>query len=738
VIGRTYTRCALCAALLIFCSVVARAQSPVTLRGPHPRVAVVLSGGSAKGLADIGALEVIEEMGIPVDLVTGTSMGAIVGGLYAAGYSAPDLAKLVDDENWNTFFKRPTDRRLQRMYERLDDERFTITFPLDRALPNLPAGVISRQSIVEHLERYLWPVHEVTDFMRLPTPFGALTTDLATGDAILLTSGSLAQAIEGSAAVPGVFAPLTLADGRVVVDGAVNRNIPAEDAKKLGADVLICIDVSERIMPVNKLRSLVDIVDQTVAFRVQASNAVERPLCNIIVEPDISGLSSADFALGSEWVKRGRAAALDHKKDLQAVADRVRAARGTIAIRPPVARVDSIFVRKVTWNKVGDGADAIARGAIALRDSDWVTSSDVETAVSRVFATGRFDQVSYRIVPHGQGIHDLIFDLTESDRDLLGVGVRYDTPRGVSLLASAKIADFLSQGSTASLSARLGQIQQFDARDVLGEGLNARFLQTYHVTLTRTPLPNFTAPGATGTPVLDVRQVAGEIEHSLVRELVLDIGLSREWSDDGARGATGPFALRAQSFTVLSAAVTGDNLDRTVAPERGGAFFWRSDIANPALGGGGSFSRHVVSAEGARPVFPGVSLIGKAFLGGAIGPDIPFHELFFLGGSVPTPLWSSQFVEFLGLDPQSVAGRSVQLLQGGVQAEVPDGIIVALRGNVGNVFAAWPSSFRRSGYQTGFGVTATSQFAPGPVSLSFGTRSLRQRPIIELSFGASF
>ncbi|MEO7086210.1 MAG: patatin-like phospholipase family protein [Gemmatimonadaceae bacterium] len=708
------------------------------MRGPHPRVAVVLSGGSAKGLADIGALEVLEELGVPVDLVTGTSMGAIVGGLYAAGYSAPELAKLIDEENWNTFFKRPTDRRLQRKYERQDDERFTITFPLDKAIPNLPAGVISRQSLSEHLERYLWPVHDVTNFMKLPTPFAALATDLATGDAILLTSGSLAQAIEGSAAVPGVFAPLTLPDGRVVVDGAVNRNIPAEDAKKLGADILICIDVSERVAPVNTLRSLVDVVDQTVAFRVQASNAIERPLCNVIIEPDISGLSSADFGLSSTWVKRGRTAALEHRTELQDIANRARAARGPVALRPPVPSADSIFVRTVLWSKVSEGADAVAHGAITLGDSDWVTPADVETAVSRMFATGRFDQVSYRIVPRDNGIHDLVFDLTESDRDLLGVGVRYDTPRGTSLLASAKVTDFLSPGSTASLSARVGQIQQFDARDVFGERFNARFLQTYHVTLTRTPLPNLTVPGTTSMAVLDVRQVAGEIEHSLVRELVLDIGLSREWSTDGAKGATGLFGVRSQSFTVLSAGLTGDNRDAIVTPDRGGAFFWRSDIANPALGGGGSFSRHVLSAEGAKPVFPGISIVGKAFLGGAIGPDISFHDLFFLGGSVPTPSWSGQFVEFLGLDPQSLAGRSVQVVQAGVQANAPEGIVVALRGNIGNVFAAWPSGFHRSGYQTGFGLTATSQFAPGPVALSIGTRSLKQRPVVELSFGASF
>ena len=468
------------AALLALVSTVCSAQPralPPEL--PHPRVAVVLSGGSAKALAHIGALEVLEELGVPIDIVTGTSMGAIVGGLYAAGYSPSDLERLIVAEDWGSLFKRPTDRRLQRLYERLEDERFTITFPLWRARPNLPAGVISRQSIATHLERNLWPVHDVTDFMQLPTAFGALATDLATGDALLLQDGSLAQAIEGSAAVPGVFAPLTLANGRRVIDGAVNRNIPAQDARALGADILICVDVSERIMPVDGLHSLVDIVDQTVAFRVQMSNAVQRPLCNVIIEPDIAGLSSVEFSQGLKWVRRGHDAALTHRTELQAIADSARRLRGPSPARRPLPDADSVFVRRVGWSKVSAGADAIAQGAVTLRSGTWVTQQQAEATAARLFATGRFDQVSYRIVPQGAE-RDLTFDLAEGDRDVLGVGIRYDTPRGVALLASASVADFISPGSTASISARLGQLQQFDARDVLGEGLNARFLSALH------------------------------------------------------------------------------------------------------------------------------------------------------------------------------------------------------------------------------------------------------------------
>ena len=714
----------------------AQTEPPLSHR-PYPRVAVVLSGGTAKALTQIGVLDVLEQLGVPIDLVTGTSMGAVMGGLYAAGYSPSDLEHIVEGENWETFFKSPTNRRFQRQYEQRDDGRFTITFPLDRGRPMLPAGALSRQSIGVHLDRYLWPVHDVTDFMQLPTPFGALVTDLATGDAVVLRRGPLAQAIEGSAAVPGIFAPVTLADGRLVVDGAVNRNIPAEDARRLGADILICVDVSEQIAPVNTLHSLIDVLDQTVSFRVQMSNKVQRALCSVVIEPDITGLSSADFADAAKWVSRGRAAAMTHVQELRAIADSARRLRGPLTPRLPVPHADSVFVHQVHWNTVSPGADAIARGAVTVRDDTWVTQRQAAATAARLFATGRFDQVSYRIAPHNS-THDLVFDLTEGDRDQLGLGVRYDTPRGAALLASAQVADFLSAGSTTSISARLGDIQQFQVQDVLGEGANARFLQTYSATATRTPLRTINVPGAVTPPELSVEHVTARIEHTLVGDVVAGVAVSHEWSRDGASGAAGPYALSSHSLDIATVTVSHDNLDRADFPRRGTAIFWQSEVGASSMRASRSVARHVISVQGAFPIVGGLSLLGGGFAGTATGANLPLHDWFFLGGNTPSAVWRSAFIPFLGLKPQSVVGRSVQLLQGGVQDDLPAGFILALRGNVGSVSDTWPDSAGEHRYYRGVGLSVSRDFPPGPVSLSIATPSWRQRPVVEVSFGANF
>ena len=722
-------------ALLAFGATRAAAQTVVPVSGvPHPIVGLVLSGGSAKGFAHIGVLQVFRQLGIHVDLVTGTSMGAIVGGLYAAGYSPDQLDTLVTREDWSDLFRRPTDRRKQSPAEKATSEKYMLTFPLEHARVTLPEAVVPRQAIAEHLERYFWPVHDDTNFNQLPTAFGALVTDLTTGQAILLQHGSLAQAVEGSAAVPGAFAPLTLPDGRRVVDGAVVRNIPAQDARAMGADLLICVDVSERPSPPDSLHSLIDVVDQTVSFRVQAVNRVQRPMCNVVIGPDISGVASLDFSRAQLWIDRGRRAALAQRAALVAIADSQHAARGAIPPRPPLAADDSVFLLQVSWTRVSDGADALVHSAIGLRDSTWITERDVAEAVDRIYSTGRFDQVSFRLQKRPGG-HDLLLDLNEGDRDVVGVGIRYDTPRGASLLAGATVNDWLTPGSKATLTARLGDEQQYDARFLLGAGPEASFLQTYRATFVRTSLPHVRPPGVGSAPVLDIHELSAQIARVIGHAGYAGVELTHGTSNDGVRGGDSVFALRAQTYTTAGAVLALDTYDRVFAPTTG---FSVNAVSEQTIGAGNSWGHHFVDAQGAVPVLPGVSLLGRLDVGESSGSDVPLHARFLLGGSVASAVWTSEFVPFLGLEPQSAMGTVVHMAQGGVQAEVGDGVIVTLRGNVGNVFSSWPPAAGQGAYLRGAGLTVGTMLAPGPLSISFGTRSLQQTPVIEILFGAIF
>ena len=737
-LGLTVTPTRAVLALLVCASLPLSAQSPQPMLHDvqHPRVAVVLSGGSAKGFSQIGVLDVIEQAGIPIDLVTGTSMGAIIGGLYAAGYSPAALERLATTEDWSEIFRRPEDRRYRSIADKDNDQRYAVTFPLNRARPGLPSGVISRQGIAQHIERYTWPVSADTDFARLPTAFAALTTDLATGNAMLLRSGSLAQAMEASSAVPGAFPPVRLTNGRLAVDGAVVRNIPAQDARALGADMLICIDVSEHIAPVDSLHSLVDIVDQTVSFRVQWSNAAELPLCNVVIDPDISGLPSVAFGLASEWIARGRAAARAHQAELSVIADSVRRIRGVVPPRRHIPTLDSVFVSGIGWTPVSAATDGIVRGTHGLHEGMWLSLPRIEAAVSRLYSTGRFDQVSFHLVPNGSA-NILWFDLTESDRDVLAIGTRYDTPKGVALLASVTVADWLSPGSDVTASARVGGDQQFELRDVLGAGPNARFTQTYRATARRTTLPRFRLAVTNVVPTLDVQEVAASIEPKLGSAGALGVELAHAWSRDGASGGDSVWTLRRHSFTTLAGTLRLDTYDRSVLPNHGFALTWRSEFAAHD-GRGDTFTRHVFDAQGAYSIIDPLAVVVRADVGKAFGAALPLDKQFFLGGSAPSFVWPTEVVPFLGLATQSRVGTSLQVLQGGLRATLPANVVVTALGNVGNVFATWPSTVSRNNYLVGGGLSIATTLPVGLVSLTVGSLGAHSRPVIELGVGSAF
>jgi hypothetical protein len=181
-----------------------------------------------------------------------------------------------------------------------------------------------------------------------------------------------------------------------------------------------------------------------------------------------------------------------------------------------------------------------------------------------------------------------------------------------------------------------------------------------------------------------------------------------------------------------------DSRDQIIAPTQGAAVFWRSEADISSRYGNRKFARHVIDADGAIPIMRWVSLIGSGQWGHATGANLPLHDWFFLGGSTPSEVWRTQFVPFPGIDAQSVAGRSVSVIQGGARFAAPGNLSIAVQEAAGNVFDIAPDSSAQTGVIRGFGLTVSRGFAPGPVSLSLGARSWKQSPVIELAFGARF
>jgi NTE family protein len=288
-------------------------DTPAAPPGHRPRVGLVLSGGGARGAAHVGVLKVLEQMRVPIDAIAGTSMGAVVGGLYASGLSAAEIEKIMNSVNWQDAFRDRPAREDLTLRLKQEDQEFPVKFPLgfrDGKIV-LPKGLIQGQRLNQILRRLTLPVVRITDFNQLPTPFHAVATDLETGDTVVMASGDLTSAMRASMSAPGIFAPVER-QGRVLVDGGITDNLPVDVARTMGVDVLIVVDVGAPLLPRQKLTEVPVISNQMLAILIRRN--VEQQIAtlgarDVLIRPPLGDASSFDFGHVGRFIHVGEAAA---------------------------------------------------------------------------------------------------------------------------------------------------------------------------------------------------------------------------------------------------------------------------------------------------------------------------------------------------------------------------------------------------------------------------------------------
>src|SRR5882762_10382190 len=279
----------------------------------RPRICLVLSGGGARGMAHIGVLKVLEDLKIPIDCIAGTSMGAIVGGLYASGMTAAEIDATMRSLDWQEAFHDAPPRRDLAFRRKQDDRNFLVRLPLGLKHGQilLPKGFIQGQKLQETLRQLTLPFSNSTDFGLLPTPFRAVATDLETGNAVVMDKGDLAIAMRASMSAPGVFAPVE-SNGRLLVDGGLAENLPVNVARAMHADILIVSDVSFPLQQRAALDSAISISNQMLAILVRKDSDRQKASLSpqdILIEPNLGSTPAADFTQPTAVIARGEDAA---------------------------------------------------------------------------------------------------------------------------------------------------------------------------------------------------------------------------------------------------------------------------------------------------------------------------------------------------------------------------------------------------------------------------------------------
>ena len=387
----------------------------------QPKVGLVLSGGGAKGLAHIGALKVIEEAGVKIDFIGGTSMGAIVGALYASGYSAHELDSIFRTTNLSELIQDDVPRSAKAFYEKDDAERYALALPFDNFKVSFPQAISGGQNIYNEFVRLLYHVKDVSDFNQLPIPFLCIATNVETGEAVMLDHGYLPEAIMASGTFPSLFEPSEI-EGKILIDGGVVNNYPIDEVKKLGADFIIGVDVQDELAKREALESATEILLQINNYRTVNDMVKKRGASDLYIQPDIEDFSVIDFEKGAEIIESGKVAAETVRPTLEKLA----AQQTPPKQRKKVVTADSLLINRLILK----GNDTYTRGYIKgkLRFSlaEKIPFKKLKQGINNLAATGNFKAIRYQLISNGLGT-DLILNLKEeTTRMFIKMGAHYD------------------------------------------------------------------------------------------------------------------------------------------------------------------------------------------------------------------------------------------------------------------------------------------------------------------------
>ena len=367
-------------------------------------------GGGSKGLAHIGVLEALEELKIPIDYIAGTSMGSIVGGLYAAGYTPSQIRDLVNQVDWQEAFISWPSRRLLRFDQKDEGRKYLFGVGIDKTGVNISKGAVASYKLTGILTRLCAHVARIEDFDRLPIPYRAVATDLLTGDKVILSQGSLALAMRASMSIPGAFPPYEYKE-HLLIDGGVVENLPVETVKEMGADIVIAVNVSSPLRTKDKLNNFIDILDQTTSFQIVKSTRRSLRSADAVITPEVMQYGMFDFKKADELIARGKAAAEKTGPEMVGLLMQ----RGVLLSggrRPPVKPVDEVIVARVTLNGPPNYLPELNMLA-PFKPGDKVTARQIDQSMQKLYGLGTFEQVNYEMIPQEDGRTEIRYTVKE-------------------------------------------------------------------------------------------------------------------------------------------------------------------------------------------------------------------------------------------------------------------------------------------------------------------------------------
>jgi NTE family protein len=736
--------------LLCFVSYGIRAQ-----HAQRPKIGVALSGGGAKGLAHIGILKAIDSAGINVDYLTGTSMGSIIGSLYAIGYSANDIEKMAKKLDWNEMLSNQSSLRGIVMEEKSEYSKYAVELPWVNNGFRLPSGVVEGEELWLKFAELFFPVYNIKDFDKFSIPFKCIGTDIETGEAVIGDTGELITAVRASMAIPSLFTTVEY-KGKQLIDGGVVRNFPVRDVKGMGADFIIGSRVALGLQPKEKVSNAFQILHQIMFFKEAATSRKDSALCNIYIAMPLENYTAASFGRADELLKYGIDEGRKYYPQFKRLADSLDRIYGKeYKDQHRLPQVDSVFISSIEIDGLEKTTKEFFEHMMGFEAGRYYTSAKIGKMVRRVFGTRYYNRIIYSLDPMANGSARIIFNVVENPTTFAKLGIHYNNFMGISLIGNLTSRNLILPHSRDLITVNVGENFRTRAEHLqyLGRGKNiALILGAHYDNQEFNTYENFRKDGVYGT---HVAAADGKLEYSASRRFTIGAGTRFEWINYKP-SLQSVFEISGKNNFFTSYGFFGINtLNKNVLPDRGfradGEFGWVYDqhpaltfynqgsvVSDPdSLGiSYNNYQRAILNVEGYVPLSPKVVLTGR-FQGGVnFNYNQSILNDFVIGGLTKT---IRNQVLFAGLDENSISTPSVASAEIGLRYKLYNNLYVQGRINgLVNNFVSVNDILQKPDFLSGYAATLSYNFALGPLDIGFMYCDQSRRVLSYINLGIPF
>lgn len=727
------------------------AQQPVL----RPKIGLTLSGGGAKGLAHIGILKAIDSAGLKIDYITGTSMGAIIGSLYAAGYSGDRIEKLARKIDWDILLSNQLSLRSLSMEEKEEYGKYAVELPYINHRLRLPGGFLEGQELSFKFTELFYPVYKIKDFNKFSIPFKCIATDITTGQAVVLDKGDITTALRASMAIPSVFTAVEY-KGYKLVDGGLVRNFPVKDVKEMGADLVIGSSVTAGLSPKEKLSSAIDILLQLAFFKEAEDYKKEVPLCNIYVTHPVEEYSMGSFNSAKKIIDIGLEQGRKLYPALKRLADSLNEKYGVMPFRADrLPSSDSTFISAYEITGLDRTTKEFFLHAMGFQLNKSYSEAGISKLVRRVYGTRYYSSINYILEAQPDNSSKITFVVKENPSTYAKLGLHYNEFSGISVIANLTTRDLFYRYSRSSATISIGENTRLKGEHLQYFGLrkNIAVIPKFQLENFKTnTYNNFVKNG-------QYRQLyyTGEIkgQYSGNRNFTSGIGTRYEWIDFKPLILTDLKAKGKNDFFTSFVYFDANTLDKRIYPRKGikinaefgfvfnqnpRATFFSNGVPVTNLDSLGinydNYQHSIFNVEAYMPLSK--RLVLQLLLQSGVNFNYKQNLVnnFQIGGLTKT---IRNQVIFAGLDETTISTPSVASLMIGLNFQLSRNIYLMAKSNaLVNNFISKDRHLQLDNWLTGHAIVFAYNTPIGPLELSAAWCEQSKKILTYANFGIPF